>query len=631
MKPWLIIILFFKFSLSYLPVLGQQQYDTAEKISELKIKLTDDNLKKEKGDILLQLTELYWKNNPQKAIKVGKESIGYFEKNNPKKLPDALINTAISFYYNGNVDSTIVYTLKIFSLNSKYLSTEKKGVSYNLLSVAYKHKSDYPNSLAYGTKAIATFRQVKDSLRLAGALDNIASTYRLMGNYEQALSYSLDGLQIFENQQDSTGIARCLANISTLYSNLKDYKKSKEYHQKTLLFALKIEDAFFLADTYNNYAAIFNETNQLDSAYFYYQKALNLYQKVKSPTGMATVQQNLGELYLKQGEVPKSIAHLTQAYTLFHSLSHNADLVDACINLAEAYQQANNFDQALQYYNQAVEISQKIGNVPLQKRALKGKQQLLIENKLYKEAYSTLRSYYQLKDSIENVDVKEKVAELDKKYQTEKKEKEIAHLKISKQKQKNTLYFLSIGIITLFLFSFFWWNFLRNKRKREAAYNKLKVIQMQQNEKQLRNELEFKNRELATKVINIQERNNLLKEYLQIINNIKDNSCQDVMPELNHLKREIKAKLNSKKEWDDFQSYFEQVNADFSKSLFDINQNLTENDFRLATLLKLGMNNHEISGILSITSQSTKNALYRLKNKLKLDKHTSLRSYIRNL
>ncbi len=613
---------------------GQKTDSTKQKeIEQLEKDLISisDVSNEENGTILLKLSELYWRVEPQKGIDYGKKAISFYEKYNHKKLPDALVNTAIAFHYQGEIDSTIYYTRKILALKNQNLSIHHLGVTHNLLCVSYKKKGAYNLALKNGEKALDYFREINDSIRIPGTLDNIAGIYNKMGNYEKSLQYSLQSLRIFEKNNDSFSTAITHFNISNLYSNIKKYDKSKEYLSKALKIIKQYDNDYFLADIYNNFGSLYTDIKKPDSAYYFYKKALKFYKKAKVKNGIAVATQNIGINHINKKEYSKGIPYLTDAYTIFTELHSNEDLLDISTDLGKAYLETGQTDLAKKYLNQALQLSRSNKNVRLRLKTLEQFQDFAISNEQFEKAYGYQKDFFKLRDSVNSIETQKQIADLDKKYQTEKKEKEIEKLKNQEkiQKTKNNSLMTSIGSLIGFMLLASY--FIYQKRKKEKAISKLKLTQTHLKQQQLEQELEYKNKQLTTYAINIMQRNKLLQNYLNILDEIKPDNTSQTPAQYKSLKREINKTIQSKKDWESFKTYFEETNKRFVDKLTQYSPNLTNNDFRLAALIKLGMTNKEIASIFNISSQSVKNGLYRLKKKMQIVDSENLRSFLKKL
>jgi len=581
------------------------------------------------ASIQLKLSELYWKIDTQKAIVYGKSALKIYEKNRHPDAAKALINTAIAFYYQGNLDSVISYAQSITPLKFPELSARQHGVVYNILSVAFKNKGEQNKALPYARKALENFRISGDSLRLAGVLDNISNIYMQKGEYKTSLEYSLQSLRIFEKLNSPYDIALTHSNIAILCGYMQKYDLEKKQIFKALQYVRQTGDKYFEADLYNNLGSNYLNYDQIDSAYYYYSEALKFYKQAKVQSGIAISHQNLGLISIEKNEWQKGIAQLQKAYNLFKELNSKKDLIDTANDLAVAMIYTGNMPAAKKYLIEAENLNTQIKNANLQLKILKNFSEFYSTNRQYDSAFVFQNRYYQLKDSIENIQVQKQIAELDKKYQTEKKEKQISLLKNEKKWQQIRLRNLSIVSIVILLFMLVSGYLFYQKRKKEKALALLEKEKISMQKQQLEQELNFTKRQLTAYAVNIMHRNKMLNHFLKILTDSKKtNDAIQLKKLISQLKKDIKQTLNSDIQWKKFEGIFAKINPGFIKKFGALSPQITENDFRMASLIKLGMSNKEIASIFNISPQSVKNNLYRLKKKIGLDNGTSLRSFI---
>ena len=98
--------------------------------------------------------------------------------------------------------------------------------------------------------------------------------------------------------------------------------------------------------------------------------------------------------------------------------------------------------------------------------------------------------------------------------------------------------------------------------------------------------------------------------------------------ELHNLSNDISNQLKQGYHHDLFKAHFEEVHPLFYKRLLHVNKNLTNNDLKLASFVKMGFNNSEISFFLGISMAGVKKAIQRIKLKLNLIPKASLRQFI---
>ena len=90
----------------------------------------------------------------------------------------------------------------------------------------------------------------------------------------------------------------------------------------------------------------------------------------------------------------------------------------------------------------------------------------------------------------------------------------------------------------------------------------------------------------------------------------------------------IHSNLNTSDDWKLFEEAFKNTDKGFIKKLKSEHTNLTSNDLRLCTYLRLNLSSKEIAPLLNISIRSVEVKRYRLRKKMNLPHEASLSSYI---
>lgn len=206
------------------------------------------------------------------------------------------------------------------------------------------------------------------------------------------------------------------------------------------------------------------------------------------------------------------------------------------------------------------------------------------------------------------------------------------------------LLILAFMIIILLVFLFFRQQKLRLKTENDLlvhqneffnsqkALNELEINAIQMENTMLSNKLELKRQELNTLLMNISEQRAFLENITNQIGELigsPDIKMRDArLMELSVL---LKQKMSFSKEIDEFYGQIEQVHKDFQIKLSVRFPDLTENEKRLATLLRLNFSTKEIATFMNISPKSVEIARYRLRKKLDLKAGENLTQFLINL
>jgi ligand-binding sensor domain-containing protein/DNA-binding CsgD family transcriptional regulator len=182
-----------------------------------------------------------------------------------------------------------------------------------------------------------------------------------------------------------------------------------------------------------------------------------------------------------------------------------------------------------------------------------------------------------------------------------------------------TIWFRSLVLIfslgLLFSGLFFW------IKRREAA-SKRKILQLQ-NEK-LATEVEAKNSKLMFSSVQMAHKNEILTEVKKDLINLQKTPENNLRPLVRKLDRELK----NEDYWEEFNLYFNEVDQRFIDKILEKYPELTKNDLRLCSLLRMNLSTKEIASLLNISTRAVEQSRYRLKKRLNLDKEEDLSKFI---
>lgn len=189
-----------------------------------------------------------------------------------------------------------------------------------------------------------------------------------------------------------------------------------------------------------------------------------------------------------------------------------------------------------------------------------------------------------------------------------------------------TLWFKILVFVLLFGIIFLA-GFFIIKRREEA--HKQQMLQAESEILQLRNEklaaeLNAKNAKLMSSAAQMAHKNELL-------NNIKEAlkaSENENISKIPQLVRMLDRELESEDYWEEFNVYFNQVDRSFVKDLLSHHPNLTQNDIRLCTLMRINLSTKEIASLLNVSTRAVEQSRYRLKKRLDLGNEEDLLKYI---
>ncbi|MCD4698331.1 MAG: tetratricopeptide repeat protein [Bacteroidales bacterium] len=419
-----LIIIFLLFARS-LVIAGQGEVDSLLQLLSVVEEV-------EKATIYNQLAIFNTKNSPGLRIEYGTKALDIARAFGQKEEEfHALVNIATGYAYLGNNTKALEYDLIALDIakeinNDKFLSSVYIALGYD-----YYYLGNYEKSLGYNLKSLEIKNQMiengllKTDKNLAHSYNNIGATYNLLKQFQKSLEYHLKALEIRKKLSDSTGIARSLHNFGSVYEKQKEYKEALKYYQEALALRKRLGSKREIAETLNNLGNIMKFLNDNEKALGYYNEALHIFTEINDKGRATFATNNIAGIYLKQKKPAKAYPYIIEGIELAIETGQKKTLGEIYINLADYY--------------------------------------VLTDD--YKNAFKTQEKLLILKDTLFSNNLTEKVSEMQTKYETEKKEKEIELLtkdseikELKIKKQSVQLYFLIafiilITVVVLLIFS----------------------------------------------------------------------------------------------------------------------------------------------------------------------------------
>jgi ligand-binding sensor domain-containing protein/DNA-binding CsgD family transcriptional regulator len=166
--------------------------------------------------------------------------------------------------------------------------------------------------------------------------------------------------------------------------------------------------------------------------------------------------------------------------------------------------------------------------------------------------------------------------------------------------------------------------------KQEALIAEKKIINLK-NEK-LRIEMIHRDKELANQTMDLIRKNKFLQKIKEDLEKIKKSTSDELLKEkINSLITKIDKDIDHKKQWEVFESAFDEVHEDFLKRLQEKYPNLTPKELKLCAYLRMNISTKEIAPLMNISVRGVEICRYRVRKKLNIDRDQNLTRMIIDL
>ncbi len=580
--------------------------------------------------------------HPIKALRIRRGLISLAKMAQDRNiLANVYTQVALSYYNLGKYDSSSMYCDTVLAIPELKAGLIAK-VSI-IRSVCARRLGDFATALTFARKSLEQYRSSGDTAGMMDVRLSLANIYNETGDNEKAMENYFKVLKYTQSVHDSIFEAQVLQSIANVYMDIDDAASASKYFQRGILIFSHFPERIEFGDALNNYGDFLMHEKKYDSALLFFRKALNIYKELDNKPAIGVAYQNIGAAQIKLHRNIPGLSYLRKAFSIFQKAEDYYDLSSVSLDLGKAFSDMGNSDSAKYYLQKSLSISQKSGKTLDRKNALFHLYELHKNEGNYKEALDYYTHYTHFKDSLDNISMKKNLQHLEVKYEAAKKEKELQHIKDQQLTAEAQRRFLFVSLILVFVFMGLIISVLVLKRKKDKQINQQKVLVQEKEkrliqselehhkalEEQINKELELKTKQLATHAMTMMQKNMLMQELRKSLEDLAQKTGEK--SSLKQIMRKIEQGLDVDKDWDLFRMYFEQIDDSFFEKLKEINPKLTPNDYKLAALMRLNMNIKEMASVLNISTDSLKNARYRLKKKLNLPNEVKLPVFLRKL
>ena len=337
-------------------------------------------------------------------IYLDKEETGYCRKNLRigsimlgQQMHDSLVISIAQMQlaqvkmYEGRHDEAIMIFEKCTGNYFDKHPSKYAALAYNDFGYTWGQKSDYQKQADCLLKAMRIYDELKDPEvgEIAVTLNNLSTVYYSLNDREKAIAYALKAIPYREKADDITGLAIGCCNLSQMYLgvDIKEAVKFQElcvkYSEQTGIEARKLH-------SYITSSLVANNQKDNRRALGFELKAIALLEKSGKDNGM------LARRYIAAGIL-------------------SAELKEDSV-------------ATLVYYNKALALSSELKRKENIRDVYNYMSGFYKSHGNYTDAYTAYRKHILYRDSLVNENTKTNIAELETKYETEKKDKAIINL-----------------------------------------------------------------------------------------------------------------------------------------------------------------------------------------------------------
>jgi two-component system sensor histidine kinase UhpB len=266
--------------------------------------------------------------------------------------------------------------------------SSKTAEVYSNLGSLYLATGDKDKAVDWFFKALRLYELNRNEKGRGETYSNISSVYYLMGRVNDAISFQKNSIAIREDINDISGLVITHVNIGQLYILKDSFQLALQYLKQSVLYADRLNNPKLKGSAYSGMSAYYSRTKDYKTALEWQSKAIPLFEETDNKPLLSRLYVAAGNLANATNDSVKAVEYYNKALALALLLGNKDNISNANEKLSSFYQSRNDPAKSFQYYKQHI---------------------------LYK-------------DSIAATSAVAKVEEIRTKYETEKKDNEIAKL-----------------------------------------------------------------------------------------------------------------------------------------------------------------------------------------------------------
>lgn len=240
--------------------------------------------------------------------------------------------------------------------------------AYIQIGRAYSTLNDYAEALKMYIKALSVAEKTNDYKRQALTFGNIGWMYKNTGetsesaeDLDKAKEYIDKGLEITRKHQLQSEEISLMSNLAVIYDLKKLHNKAIETYT-AIIPKIDPKNKWSLINIRMNLGISYKNSRQLDSALAQYKIALGLADSIKDDFYKMVVIDNMANLYYEMGQYGLSTNMAFEAINNSYTQDFAAIRVDMYDCLRKVYEKQGNYKNALAYSQKLLAIKDSVLN-----------------------------------------------------------------------------------------------------------------------------------------------------------------------------------------------------------------------------------------------------------------------------
>lgn len=317
------------------------------------------------------------------------------------------------------------YATEAILLAKKEGYLKGEGEALNQAGICYTIMGDYPNGLRNFHAALPILEAAGEEKLRANSLNNIGNSHQLRRNYDEAQLFFHRALAVRIKLADTSSLYASFNSLALCFREQKLYDSAIHYFHAYKRLAEMQGDLKKISVVSNNLGLLYRNRGVYDSALMFFRRALDIKQQLADERGTALSYRNIGDVYNDTGHYNEALEYYRKSLSIRETIGYNFGLTILLKDMAEMLREAGRAKEALAYAKRSVAVARDNRLKPEEADALKTLSAVYEDLEDFGRSLKVHQQYVGLKDSLLNAEKTRQLSELQVKYETEQKEKEL--------------------------------------------------------------------------------------------------------------------------------------------------------------------------------------------------------------
>ena len=394
---------------------------------------------------------------------------------------EALLRLSYTLAYQ-NPQEAVSYINRANSVSNTLGSSNNTNATIQqYYGIIYTQLSDYHRAIEHVDRSILLYNKAKEFNKAAVSRLQKAIIYNQTRELEKAHKVLQEAERIFRENDGRRYLGHVNLELGNTMGKAGDSEKALEYYLIAKQECQQNPSTNCLEVALNNIASTYKELNQPHEALEIFEELISQYEQNDPYRKLGIAYQNMAYIYYGNLNNPKSsIIYAEKALSESRKLNNTEAIAEAQLSLGESYLAIQNYSMAEKYLSDGLSKATEVKHYQWISEIHQHLAELYKNQGNYPKAFESMSLHKDLRDSIKNIEIRNSINEIEAKYQTEKKEQEIAllesekalsNLQLSSQKRITLLSSLAgliLAILSIILYNLF--------KKNRAQKDELSII-----------------------------------------------------------------------------------------------------------------------------------------------------------